>query len=181
MWLRTAIRVLATLWQGDLDLDSARHPGDVIYESASEAADWAGLLPASGMTVAVSGVISGDCGKLTSSQLLQARIRDAVCDAVRESKGWRPPPVGREQPTLPLHAHVRSGRMTLYRDVGGGSLHRRGYRSAMHKAALNEAAAAGCLVLAGWPEVVANKPDAMLLDPFCGSGTILVRTTLTWP
>lgn len=42
--------------------------------------------------------------------------------------------------------------MTVYRDMSGESLHRRGYRSVMHRASLNEAAAAGCLLLAGWPE-----------------------------
>lgn len=41
------------------------------------------------------------------------------------------------------------------RDMSGDSLHRRGYRSAMHKASLNEAAAAGCLALAGWPQAAA--------------------------
>lgn len=42
--------------------------------------------------------------------------------------------------------------MTLFRDMSGASLHRRGYRQgAMHAAALNESAAAGVLALAGWP------------------------------
>ena len=40
----------------------------------------------------------------------------------------------------------------MYRDMSGQSLHRRGYRSVMHSASLNEAAAAGCLLLAGWPD-----------------------------
>ena len=42
--------------------------------------------------------------------------------------------------------------MTVYRDMSGESLHRRGYRSVMHRASLNKAAAAGCLLLDGWPE-----------------------------
>ncbi len=42
-------------------------------------------------------------------------------------------------------------RVTIFRDMSGASLHRRGYRGAMHAAALNEAAAAGVLSLAGWP------------------------------
>ena len=40
--------------------------------------------------------------------------------------------------------------MCLYADMSGDSLHRRGYRAAMHRASLNEAAAAGILSLAGW-------------------------------
>ncbi len=46
---------------------------------------------------------------------------------------------------------------TVYRDMSGESLHRRGYRDAMHRASLNEAAAAGVLQLAGWPEVAHNS------------------------
>lgn len=53
--------------------------------------------------------------------------------------------------------------MLIYRDMSGESLHRRGYRSAMHKASLNEAAAAGILQLAGWPAVVEEDPGAALL------------------
>lgn len=47
-----------------------------------------------------------------------------------------------------------NNKLQLFRDLGGGSLHRRGYRraSAVHKAALNEAAAAGLLLIAGWQD-----------------------------
>lgn len=48
---------------------------------------------------------------------------------------------------------VAAPRVTLFRDMSGASLHRRGYRGAMHAAALNEAAAAGVLALAGWPRL----------------------------
>lgn len=44
----------------------------------------------------------------------------------------------------------------IYRDVSGTSLHRRGYRRVVHKAALNEAAAAGLLYFAGWPTLAAQ-------------------------
>lgn len=49
----------------------------------------------------------------------------------------------------------------LYRDMSGESLHRRGYRSAMHRASLNEAAAAGILQLAGWPAIAAQDPGVL--------------------
>lgn len=48
--------------------------------------------------------------------------------------------------------------MLVYRDMSGESLHHRGYRSAMHRASLNEAAAAGILLLAGWPSAAEANP-----------------------
>ena len=53
---------------------------------------------------------------------------------------------------MPLYVTAWQDYLTVYRDMSGQSLHRRGYRSVMHRASLNEAAAAGCLLLAGWPE-----------------------------
>ena len=57
--------------------------------------------------------------------------------------------------------------LTVYRDMSGESLHRRGYRSVMHRASLNEAAAAGCLLLAGWPEAALSGAHSSRLvsDP----------------
>ena len=53
---------------------------------------------------------------------------------------------------MPLYVTAWQDYLTVYRDMSGESLHRRGYRTMMHRASLNEAAAAGCLLLAGWPE-----------------------------
>ncbi len=69
-------------------------------------------------------------------------------------RGARPPPPVDAPPDVPLFAALHHDHMTLYRDMSGDSLHRRGYRDAMHRASLNEAAAAGALQLAGWPNVV---------------------------
>lgn len=57
-------------------------------------------------------------------------------------------------PDLPIVFQMLNDKLQLFRDLGGGSLHRRGYRSntAVHKAALNEAAAAGLLLIAGWQQ-----------------------------
>ena len=83
---------------------------------------------------------------------------------------------------------------TLYRDMSGESLHRRGYRdAAIHRAALNESAAAGVLALAGWADACdkarrssgADETDKtheyalpVLVDPMCGSGTLLIEAAL---
>lgn len=49
------------------------------------------------------------------------------------------------------------------------------YRGAIHKAALNEATAAGLLLMMGWDDLCSRIPHASLADPMCGSGTFLIE------
>lgn len=84
-----------------------------------------------------------------------------------------PPPPGRVA-DMPLFATAFQDRLSIYRDSSGQSLHRRGYRQAMHRASLNEAAAAGCLSLAGWPQLAdtgATLADPMVRASACVSST----------
>lgn len=130
-------------------------------------------------------------------------MRDAVCDAVRDATGRRPPPPPLSSSSsssssfstscvdLPIFVAAHRDVVWLYRDTSGDSLHRRGYRtgSKVHAAALNEAAAAGVLAAAGWPARVAaaeteflssssSAPIITLVDPMCGSGTLLIEAAL---
>lgn len=89
--------------------------------------------------------------------------------------GTKPPPP-RGTADVPLYAALHRGHITLYRDTSGDSLHRRGYRDAMHKANLNESVAAGALMLADWPRL--SQQGARLVDPMCGSGTFLLEAVL---
>lgn len=80
---------------------------------------------------------------------------------------------------MPLFATAFQDRLSIYRDASGASLHRRGYRQAMHRSALNEAAAAGCLYLAGWKDILQRGDGApVMADPMCGSGTFLIEAAL---
>lgn len=63
---------------------------------------------------------------------------------------------------VPLFAALYKDRIELYRDMAGQSLHRRGYRSPMHVASLNESAAAGLLGLVGWPKRDAGRAETCL-------------------
>lgn len=96
-----------------------------------------------------------DCASLTSSDLASVRAKDAVCDAMRDAyRGSKPPAPARDAPAdLPLFLTVYRDAATLYRDMSGASLHKRGYRSAMHRASLNESVAAAVLLLAAWDRV----------------------------
>ena len=70
------------------------------------------------------------------------------------------PPEPGQAAEVPLYVTAWQDYLTVYRDMSGESLHRRGYRSVMHRASLNEAAAAGCLLLAGWPEAALSGPPS---------------------
>lgn len=60
---------------------------------------------------------------------------------------------------MPLHVSCYCNHVRIFRDMSGRSLHRRGYRDVMHRAALNEAAASGVLVLSGWRQAVLEAGD----------------------
>ncbi len=64
---------------------------------------------------------------------------------------------------------VRNGSCTLGIDTAGRALHKRGWRTGGHPAVLKETLAASILLLAGY---TGNEP---LLDPMCGSGTIIIE------
>ena len=100
------------------------------------------------------------------------RIKDAVCDSVREAVGARPD-VDTRDPDLSLVLHLDGDLATLYVDTSGVPLFKRGWRDAQAgDAPLKETLAAALLVAAGWR---GRAEDGPLLDPCCGSGTIAIE------
>lgn len=92
----------------------------------------------------------------------------------------QPPPPGR-QADLPLFIYLQQDTLTLYRDMSGRSLHNRDYRSAIHRAGLNAAAAAGILLLAGWPELASMSGAGLLFVPDTWHGLHeLFRAPVRW-
>ena len=94
-------------------------------------------------------------------------------------RGTRPSPPTEQAPDLPLYAALYQDHITLYRDMSGDSLHRRGYRAAMHKASLNEAAAAGMLHMAGWPAAAEQEGSSDLGVPWSPAPCGLPHTCLS--
>lgn len=103
------------------------------------------------------------------------RVKDAICDALREAHGHRPD-IALERPAVRVHAHAHGAEVTVSIDLAGEGLHRRGYRERALEAPLRENVAAGLLLRAGWPALAAD--GAELLDPMCGSGTIVIEGAL---
>jgi putative N6-adenine-specific DNA methylase len=105
---------------------------------------------------------------LRSLEFATLRIKDAIVDRLRERTGSRPS-INRATPDVRVFAHLDEQTITLYLDLSGEPLFKRGWRAEKGEAPLKENLAAGLLHLAGW------TPEQPLLDPFCGSGTILIE------
>ena len=102
-------------------------------------------------------------------------VKDAIVDQLRDNHGWRPS-VKATNPDLRINVHARGNNAFVSVDLSGQSLHQRGYRLEAGEAPLKENLAAALLIRAGWPELAKN--GASLLDPMCGSGTILIEAAM---
>jgi 23S rRNA (guanine2445-N2)-methyltransferase len=114
--------------------------------------------------------VSATKSPLTSLNFVTLKIKDALCDKIRLS--GRRPSVNTRQPDIPIQGHLTDRDFTLYLDTTGEPLFKRGQRMATGEAPIRENLAAGILRLAGW------VPGIPLLDPMCGSGTILMEAAL---
>ena len=108
---------------------------------------------------------------LKSLNFATLRIKDAVCDVLRDASGERPS-VDTRQPDLPLALHLSATHAQLYVDLSGEALFKRGWREAKGEAPLKETLAAALLAFAGWQ---GREGDGPLLDPCCGAGTIAIE------
>lgn len=158
---RTALRILKPVFRFDAK------DADEVYEKV-KGFDWSSYMDVS-KTFAVDSVVFSDNFK--HSKFLAYKVKDAIADYFSEKTGQRPS-VRVVSPDVQLNIHVAHERCTLSIDSSGESLHKRGYRDAQTDAPINEALAAGLLLLAGWD----GKSD--LIDPMCGSGTILIEAAM---
>ena len=108
---------------------------------------------------------------LQSLNFSALRIKDAVCDTLREATGARPS-VDTRHPDLPIALFVGPENATLYADTSGDALFKRGWREDTGEAPLKETLAAAMLAAAGWQGRVEDGP---LFDPCCGAGTIAIE------
>ena len=108
---------------------------------------------------------------LRHSGFAALRVKDAVADRFRDRFGRRPD-VDPRDPDLWIGLHLEADRATLYLDTSGGSLHRRGYRRQTVAAPIQETLAAA---MVHWSEWKADRP---LVDPMCGSGTLVCEALM---
>lgn len=109
--------------------------------------------------------------RLRDSRYVVQRVKDGICDHLREVTGERPS-VDIRTPHLWVSAYVSHDAVTLGIDLSGGSMHRRGYRREQGEAPMQETVAAALIDLSGWD---GRSP---LYDPMCGAGTLLAEAWL---
>lgn len=159
--LRTASRVLLPI------ATFKAKKADEIYEQV-KTIDWAQYMT-SKTTFQIDATVYSDLFR--HSQFITYRVKDAIADWWMEHEGVRPN-VRLTDPDLYINLHIAGDLVTLSLDSSGESLHKRGYRVANTQAPINEALAAGMLLLAGW------KGQSDFYDPMCGSGTLLIEAAL---
>ncbi len=159
--LRTASRVLVPI--ANFKVKST----DELYEQIKQL-DWAQYMTAK-TTFQIDATVYSDLFR--HSRFITYRVKDAIVDWWMEHAGVRPS-VQLTEPDIYLNVHIAGDMVTLSLDSSGESLHKRGYRVANTQAPINEALAAGMLLLAGW------NGQSDFYDPMCGSGTLLIEAAL---
>ncbi len=162
LWLRSAIRVQEELLRAQV------HDADDLYDAVADI-DWNEWI-APDQTLAIYSSVR-DAPSMRHSGFVTLKAKDAIVDVVRARHGARPS-IDRKTPDLPLKLVLQGTRLLLYRDYAGKSLHKRGYRPVQVKSPLNEATAAGLLLLSDWDRA------SPLVDPMCGSGTLPIEAAL---
>ena len=162
LWSRLASRILMPVLKVD-DADS-----DSLYAVAKEF-PWEDHIDPRG-TIAIDA--HGTNEALRNSQFAAQRLKDAICDRLRDLLGARPD-VEIRDPDVRVHLFVRGSIAQISLDLSGSSLHQRGYRRGSNDAPLKENLAAALLIRAGWPAIAAA--GGALVDPFAGSGTLLIE------
>lgn len=165
LWSRFASRILLELTRFDAPTT------DALYAGAGEVL-WDEHLTVKS-TFAVHTTLVDTA--INHSQFASLRIKDAIADQFRKRFGKRPS-VDAAQPAIRIHAHIQGTGATLSLDLSGDSLHRRGYRTGSGEAPLKETLAAALIKLSGWLDHLEEEP--ILLDPMCGSGTLLIEAAL---
>lgn len=160
LWSRTASRVLLEVGFGKATSER------VLYESV-RGVDWTAHASAE-RTLAVD-FVGGNDG-IRHTGFGAQRVKDAICDALREATGARPS-VDTRDPDLRVHAYLSEKHVALSIDLAGAPLHLRSGGVEGGQAPLKETLAAALLYLAGWP--AAASEGLPLVDPMCGTGTLL--------
>lgn len=166
--LRTASRILVPIVEATLTPKKKNiAPEDLLYEAVKRV-EWSRYMSVEN-TFAIDATVYSDTFR--NSRFVTYRVKDAIADYWMERANKRPS-VAVEAPDILINVHIAKEHLTLSLDSSGESLHKRGYRVANTEAPINEALAAGMLLMAGW------KGQSDFYDPMCGSGTLLIEAAL---
>ncbi|QZY54808.1 THUMP domain-containing class I SAM-dependent RNA methyltransferase [Crassaminicella profunda] len=160
LWLRTADRVL--LKMGEFKAMTFEE----LFQK-TKALPWEEWIPENGKFPVN--------GKSIKSQLFsvsdcQAIVKKAIVERLKEVYGieW----FKEDGAEFPVEVALLKDTATLTIDTSGAGLHKRGYRAKANEAPLKETLAAAMVLISRWRE------DRVLIDPFCGSGTIPIEAAM---
>ncbi|PHQ73869.1 MAG: bifunctional 23S rRNA (guanine(2069)-N(7))-methyltransferase RlmK/23S rRNA (guanine(2445)-N(2))-methyltransferase RlmL [Shewanella sp.] len=162
LWSRLASRIIFVIHKGPCESP------EQLY-NAAYGIDWQ-MQFSNRSTFSVD--FHGQGGFINNTMYGALKIKDAIVDRFRDDDFSRPD-VSRDNADFRIDAHYRRGEITIGLNFSGPALHKRGYRSTTGEAPLKENLAANMLVRSGW-----QKEQVSLLDPFCGSGTILIEAAM---
>ncbi|MBR6371997.1 MAG: methyltransferase [Victivallales bacterium] len=138
-----------------------------LYEGARRI-DWSEQITLR-RTFAVGAFVHESSG--TTQDQAALKVKDAIADSLREKFGARPN-VDKEDPDVRVFVYMTRGKATLYLDLSGAPLFKRGYRVTGGEAPLKETLASAVLRLSGWDR------KTPLVDPMCGSGTLVIEAAM---
>ena len=165
LWSRLASRILLQL------KEVPATDAETLYE-AVKTIDWAAHI---GDEASMAVDFLGSNREINNTQFGAQKVKDAVVDQLRDSRGRRPQ-VDADNPDVRVNVYLHRDNASISIDLSGNSLHRRGYRTEQGQASLKETLAAAILLRADWPAIAAA--GGSLRDPLCGSGTLLIEAAL---
>lgn len=119
---------------------------------------------------------TSSASEIRDTRWVVLKVKDGIVDGQRDRFGERGS-VAREGPDVPLRVYLHKNQATLLLDTSGEPLDRRGYRLEATEAPLREHLAAACVLAAGQRQARAGE-TVPVVDPMCGSGTLLVEAAL---
>ncbi|RMG99544.1 MAG: class I SAM-dependent RNA methyltransferase [Chloroflexi bacterium] len=160
VWLRFADRVQVLV--GEFEAVSF----DALFEQ-TKALPWEVWIPANGRFPVTAKTVKS---QLQSGRSCQAIVKKAIVERLKSHYHMVEfPETG---PVFAVQVALYKNRATLTLDTSGVGLHKRGYRVEAGAAPLKETLAAALVQLSYW------QPERILLDPMCGSGTILIEAAM---
>ncbi|RAP31448.1 RNA methyltransferase [Candidatus Marinamargulisbacteria bacterium SCGC AG-343-D04] len=162
IWLRTAGRIYIKI--GEFEATTF----DELFDKTT-ALDWAQWIgkddkfPVADVTSRKSALFSkSDCQSIVKKAVVTQLKKAHSCETLPETKA-----------SCPIRIQIENDKVILSIDSSGSGLNKRGYRAHMDIAPLRETLAAGLILLSRW-----RPEEDMLMDPFCGTGTLLIEAGL---
>lgn len=166
LWSRLASRVMLVCGRANAG------DANLLYEGVRRM-PWEEIC-APGATLAVRAHGTND--ELRNTKFAALKVKDAICDRLRERCGSRPN-VDAETPDILIDVRIRENRATISFDLSGEPLNKRSYLRLEDgpEAALSCSYAAGLLALAGWSGASSAAREGCFVDPACGDGALLLE------